>query len=120
MKPLKLKVVFKPARRYADDSIGLAQVTAEEADGDDLKMIDEYRGKTGWILFKPNEPTIEDIPTEQAVVKGELSPSQRLRKKIIALHFKKGGSREGVAEYYQKVMAGIEQSVQDEIDQIED
>lgn len=120
MKPLLLKVVFKPARRYADDSIGLSQVTAEEVSTEDFKIIDEYRGQTGYIMFKPNAPKVEDMPIEDAKVPGELSPSQKLRKKIIALHYRKGGTKEGVADYYKKVMAGLEQSVQAEIDQIED
>lgn len=113
MKPLKLKVIFKPARRYADDSIGLSQVTAEEVSTEDFKTIDEYRGKTGWIVFKPNEPTVEDIPTEEATVAGRKSSSLRLRNALFAKHMHVNGNKDEFPEYYEKVMEGFIKSVND-------
>jgi hypothetical protein len=111
LKPLLLKVVFKPASRYADDSISLKQVTAEEVSTDDFKIIDEYRGKTGWILFKPNAPNADDIPTEEATVTGKKSMSTRLRNALFAKHMHVGGDKDSFPEYYEKVMEGFIKSV---------
>lgn len=111
MKPLKLKVQFKPARRYADDSIGLAQNTLEEVSTEDFKIIDEYRGQQGWILFKPNEPTIKDIPDSDALVKGRKSMSRRLRESLFAKHMTVNGNKDEFPAYYDKVMEGFIKSV---------
>ena len=113
LKPLLLKVVFKPASRYADDSIALKQVTAEEVSTDDFKMIDNYRGKTGWILFKSNPPTVDDIPTEEATVTGRKSQSLRLRNALFAKHMHVENNKDTFPEYYEKVMEGFIQSVND-------
>lgn len=120
MKILLVEANLKDFGRRKDGSVRFSFVSNREMDNDEFSLVDQYYQQNGHLAFKLDEIEASEIPEENTQIKGQLSPSQTLRRKIFALHMKKGGTKDTFTPYYHKVMAGIEQSVQDQIDQLED
>jgi hypothetical protein len=120
MRTLLIEAQFVKFGRRKDGSVGFSFNTTREVTNDEFSLIDKYYQQQGWLAFKINEIEESEIPVEQTSIKGQLSPSQILRRKIFALHMKKGGSKDDFTPYYNKVMSGFEQAVQEQIDELED
>lgn len=75
---IQLPVTMSPAVRKVDDSVKLAFVTNVEIPTEEYMVIDSYRNKAGWLMFKENEFEPTDVPKEDAVSNNK-SPAQRLR-----------------------------------------
>lgn len=111
MKPLKLTAQFTKGNRLKDDSVSLTFVTAEEVTTDLFTQIDQYRKQSGYLLFKVNDFDPSEIPTDNARITGQISPSQYLRNCLFAKHMKTGGTKDTFPAYYEKVMARFAQKV---------
>lgn len=120
MKALLVETTLTKFARRKDGSVALSFTTLKEINKEDFGLMDDYYRKNGWLAFKRDEIEATDVPTENTRVKGQLSPSQMLRRKIFALHMKKGGTADTFPDYYEKVMAGFENSVQEQLDNLED
>lgn len=98
---------FTGYTRKADRSISLRFVTAREYTPDEVKKVDEYFQKEGYLLFKPNRIQVDDIPKEDLETEGK-TKSQRLR--AVLYVFAKEGlglSDEEAAAFYHKEMEKI-------------
>ena len=111
MKPLQLAAQLTKANRKADGSVTITFVTAEEIDTEKFVEIDKYWKQNGFMLFKPNEFQDSEIPTENAKIEGQLSPSQYLRRCLFAKHMAMGGSKDTFPAYYEKAINGFAQAV---------
>lgn len=116
MKTLKLAAQLNKASRRADDSVAITFVTAEEVNTELFGQIDEWRKQSGFVLFKKNDFALSEIPTANAKIEGQRSPSQRLRLALYAKHMNTGGSKETFPEYYDKVIEGFIQATNDSYD----
>ncbi len=105
--------------RLKDGSVNYGFHSLGELTKEAFSLTDDYYQKTGHMAFKTDEITLSDIPDSNTKVPGKRSPSYMLRQKIIALHYKKGGTKDDLGDYYEKVMAGFEVAVQEQIDEIE-
>lgn len=108
-----------PSRKKAG-SVTLKFETMKEISNDEFSLMDQYYRQPGHLAFKMDEISLDEIPDDNTQIKGQISPSKSLRMKLFALHMKKGGKKDNFTPYYTRVMAQFEQSVQDEIDNIED
>lgn len=120
MKILLVEATLTGFNRLKDGSVNLKFTTLQEASKDGFGLMDDYFQKKGHLAFKTDVVEIGDLPTENTRIKGQKSPSQMLRYKLFALHMKKGGTKETFPAYYEKVMAGFERNVQEQLDDLED
>ena len=122
-KPKRILLVEAQMRgmsRNKDGTVNYSLRSLHEVTNDEFALADQYHQRTGHLAFKLDEIKLEDIPEENTKIKGQISPSKRLRLKLFALHMKKGGTKDTFPEYYEKVIAGVESNVQEQIDQLED
>ncbi len=120
MRILLVEAVLKKFARYADGSVGLTFKTMQEMNNDEFSLVDKYYLKTGFLAFKMDEIELDEIPDENTKIKGQISRSKALRKKIFALHMKKGGKASEFKPFYDHYMDRIDNAVQEELDQMED
>lgn len=120
MKILLVEAVLKSFSRVKDGSVKLSFTTMQEMSQDSFTLVDQYYQQPGFLAFKRDEISLDDMPDDNTQVRGRISPSKALRLKIFALHMKKGGNKGDFTPYYQRIMAQFEQVVQDQIDEIED
>lgn len=74
-----------------DGSFNLGFVTELEIrDVNERAKLLDWHNKTGWLTFKENEITPEDIPDEDAATDESKSPSQRLRA-VLYVWWKRNG-----------------------------
>lgn len=99
--------------RVKDGSMNIGFRTAREMSNQEAKDIDSHFQGNGWLVFKENEPTLDEIPDEKAKIKGQISPSQYLRNRLFAKYMAEHGTKEGFDEYYRKAMYGFAQAVDD-------
>lgn len=120
MKILLVEATLTGFNRLKDGSISLKFNTIGEVDKENFSLTDDYYQKNGHLAFKTDAVDLGDMPTENTRIKGQISPSKSLRYRLFALHMKKGGTKETFPDYYQKVMAGFERNVQEQLDDLED
>lgn len=71
---IMIPVTMDIPKRKADSSVKLSFTTNSEVTTNDYMMMDSYRQSSGWLLFRENEFTEEDVPTEDVDV--EIGKSQ--------------------------------------------
>jgi hypothetical protein len=120
VKTLLVEASLTGFSRIKDGSVKFSFKSMREMSNDEFSLVDKYYQQPGWLAFKMDEVSIDDIPAEGTDMKGRYSPSQLLRNKIFALHMKKGGTKEDFTPYYTRIMAGLEESVQSKLDALED
>lgn len=120
MKILLVEATLTKFSRVKDGAVNFGFRSMKEISNDGFALMDKYYQKNGHLAFKLDEIELTDIPTENTQIKGQRSRSQLLRNKILALHFKKGGSKDNFTPVYEEYMDKFEQQVQDELDQLED
>lgn len=99
--------------RVKDGTMNIGFRTAREMSNEEAKQIDSHFQGNGWLVFKENEPALEDIPDAKAEIKGQVSPSQYLRNRLFAKHMANGGTKEDFPDYYHKAIYGFAQAVDD-------
>ena len=120
MKTLLVPATLTSFARKKDGSVKYSFASMSEISNEDFALTDKYYQQNGWLAFKLDEIEAGEIPQENTKVDGQYSPSQTLRRRIFALHMKKGGTKEDFTPYYTRVMAGLEEAIQNQIDAIED
>jgi hypothetical protein len=114
VKPADILLVEAQLRGYSrtkDGSVNISFRTAREMTNDEIALVDKRFQQNGWLAFKQNELRLEDIPTEEAKITGQISPSKQLYNSLFAKHMNSGGKKEDFAEYYRKTMAGFKRAV---------
>lgn len=89
---------FEGLNKLKDGSWSLRFYT-QELSKEDLSVADDFHGGFGWLMFKENEFTIDDIPTDEANDETK-SPSQRLRGVLYLYHKQQGGKPENFNRWY--------------------
>jgi len=90
-------------RRLSDGGLGINFHT-NELDDEEMIAINQYFQKFGWLMFRENEFTPEEIPVEDADFEGK-SASQRLRA-VLFVWWKQKPEGE-FEEFYKKRMEKI-------------
>lgn len=116
---LLLKAQLKPGKRYADGSVGIVFVTAEEIGTDKFAEIDSYRQQNGWLAFFPNEVDLSAIPTENAEEDGTLKLWERQQKALYKLFMLEGGTPQDFGPYYREQMGKFQTAISEQIEALE-
>lgn len=83
---------------YSKDGGVRLGFTTNELTDEDKVIIAKFYQKFGFVLFKSNEFTLEDVPKEQAEDKNK-TPSKRLRA-VLFLLWKQTGEKGDFEAYY--------------------
>jgi len=77
-----------------------AGFATQELNDEDKLILTKLHGQFGYLLFQPNQFTLEDLPTEQAEDKNK-TPSKRQRA-VLFLIWKKLGAKGDFDTYYRE------------------
>lgn len=116
MKHLQLAANVKSYNRRKDRSVTITFESDAEVDTKTLAFIDEMQGESGFVLFRRNQFSADEVPTEDAEIKGAVSPSKYLRNCLFAKHMAEGGKKEEFAKRYEKYIYGLAQEINDSIE----
>lgn len=113
---LKLPGLFKTYHPLVDGSMNLTFQT-QEVDISAKNSIFELHRQFGWILFKPNEIAVKDIPGVQAETKFGESPSKKMRSTIYVLYAEMGKPYgvTGFEKFYEEWMERFRSQILEEI-----
>lgn len=113
---IKLEAIFKTYHPLQDGSMNLTFQTQEIANDTKSQILDLHR-QFGWILFKPNQITIKDIPVTDAEAKFGESPSKKMRSTLYVLYAEMGKPYgvTGFDKFYSEHMERFRNQVLDEI-----
>ncbi len=112
---IQVPVTFGIPKRKADGSVKLEATTSYEVSTDDYMLMDTYRQKAGWLLFKENEFNTEEIPNEQAPTDTK-SPSERLRSVLYVYHMQHSGDPSKFRAFYEATIEKYILQIKDKIE----
>jgi hypothetical protein len=100
----------------SDGSASLRFATQELADAD-FAALKRNLNEFGWILFRPNQFTEEDIPKDDAPRKtrGGRSQSQTLRSVLFLIWERKPSPKDSFDHFYRSEMAVIIESYKEQL-----
>lgn len=114
MNPVIIAAQFiKPISR-ADRSVRLEFETGEVS-GDDIARLYDYRQLQGWLLFSPNELSLEDIPEVRAEEMDAKTPSQRLRN-ILYVYWQQKGKPGTWEQFYITQMSKLVDIIKEKLE----
>lgn len=88
-------------------------VTNEISDEEKL-ILTKLHGQFGYLLFQPNQFSVEDLPTEQAEDKNK-TPSKRLRASLFVL-WQQEGKKGDFENFYREKMEKLISFIKDKLD----
>ncbi len=97
----------------SDGSAGIRFAT-QELGSNDFAELQKMLNAFGYIVFKENEITLEDLPKEDAEDKSK-TPSKRLRASLYVLH-QQLGSKKDFDQFYKEQMDVIIEKVKSHLD----
>jgi hypothetical protein len=77
-------------------------------------LLSKYYQKFGWLLFRENELTAEDIPNEDADFEGK-TPSKRLRA-VLFVYWKQKGEQGDFEDFYRAKMNELTEYIKTKLD----
>lgn len=80
-KGFHIPVIMGNPYHKANDSVTLKFESAKEQTGEEFAELRKFKNQLGWLVFKTNEMTDEDIPKEEAQ-KGDAPMSVQIRKRL--------------------------------------
>jgi hypothetical protein len=113
---ITLPVTFDSATRRASKEVSLRFSSNLEISPEELMEMDRLIQTEGWLLFKPNAITLDDIPTLDAPSDTK-KPSERLRD-IIFIVWKSRGDDGDFDNYYRAQINKIITRYKDMLDEV--
>lgn len=119
---ITVPVTMEIPKRKADGSVKLGFVTNFEISTAEYVIMDEYRQSQGWLLFRENQFTEQEIPTEDVETDLAKSISAQIRDALWVLYKVKGGKpedKEAWNVFYRKQGLAYKARILDEVHLIE-
>lgn len=114
MKPFQVSAQLNSIRFTADKGLSLMFHT-QELSNEEKVSIGEYHYEQGWLCFKPNEWKDEELPTSEAKLDGQKTPSQRLRG-VIFKYWKQQEGRGDFEDFYRKQLEVFIDKIKEKLD----
>lgn len=113
---LKVAAMFKTYHPLVDGSMNLTFAT-QEVDKEMKSDIFDLHRQFGWLVFKPNDITLKDIPKSQAEARFGESPSKKMRSTLYVLYAEMGKPYgvTGFDKFYEEWMERFRSQVLEEI-----
>lgn len=86
----------------------------KELNTSEKAQVMDFHNKAGWLLFKPNEVTAEDIPKQDAEYETK-TPGQRLRSTIF-VWWKQLGGEGDFEDFYRNTMEKFIEHIKQKLD----
>ena len=122
-KIIELPVTLDRSSRKKDRSVTLAFTTLFEVSNEDFSVIDTFHQEAGYLLFKKNAFTEEDIPDEDVEVDLSKSQSTQIRDALWVLYKAQGGSggdEDRWNQFYRKQMQAFKARILEEVRKLEE
>jgi len=119
---IQIGAVLDSSRRKKDGSVSLTFVSNLELSTDEFMVIDTYRQSMGFLLFKENQFTEEEIPEEDVESDIAKSQSTQLRDALWVLYRAEGHNtkdKDAWNVYYRRCMQGFKAKVLDKVHELE-
>jgi hypothetical protein len=114
-KPIQLPTHLTGYTRLKDKSVTLKFATTYEVTNTDLAEIDKYHGQEGWLLFKPNEFSEDEVPKDDAPSDLK-SPSLRLRDVLYVYFMKTHDDASQFSNFYNAALEKYITQVKEKLD----
>lgn len=112
-KPIQIAAILTGFATKVDGGASVRFSTNELADTDVLEL-KRRQGKFGFLMFKPNEFTVDDMPTEAAEDRNK-TPSKRLRA-VLFLMWKQAGEKGDFEVYYRAQVEKVIEHLKNKLD----
>ena len=115
---IMVPVTMDIPKRKADSSVKLSFVTNAEVSTEEYMTMDSYRQSSGWLLYRENEFTAEDVPQEDVDVEVGKSQATQVRDALWVLYVAKGNKTEDKESwnvYYRKQMQNYKAKVLEQV-----
>lgn len=113
MEKIQVPAILTRISFLKDGGVSLGFSTNELSDEEKI-LLSKYYQKFGWLLFRENELTTEDIPTEDADFEGK-TPSKRLRAALF-VYWKQKGKQEDFEDFYRGKMNEFVEHIKTKLD----
>lgn len=110
---IKIPAYFTRFGSRADGSAGLS-FTSQELSNEDFANFRDNLNQFGWLVFKENKFSVEDLPIEQAE-EANKTPSKRMRAVLFVL-WKQEGSKGEFESWYRERMDKLINFVKGKLD----
>lgn len=114
MKTIQIPATIEGVSTLKDGSMSI-RLHSQEMSVEQKVVLMEFVQKFGWLLFRENQFTDEDIPDRDAELDEKKSLSERLRAVIIVEGQQKGIPRDELGSYYRKEMEKRIQEVKNKL-----
>jgi hypothetical protein len=113
---LQIQAVIAKAQTLVDGGLKIT-IDTQEPTPQQFSKLFSLKGKAGWLVFKENEVTLDDIPEiDSDLEAGEKPPSKRIRGKLYLIWERNTDKREPFDLYYRKFMKKIEDKLDEQLD----
>lgn len=122
IRTIQVPVTMGIPKRKADGSVKLEFVTNLEISTDEYMVMDTYRQSIGWLLFRENEFSIEDVPQEDVDAEVGKSQATQVRDALWVLYRARGldiNDKEEWNRFYRKNMQQVKARILDEVHKLE-
>jgi len=113
MEKIQVPAILTRISFLKDGGVSLGFSTNELSDEEKV-LLSKYYQKFGWLLFRENELTAEDIPTEDADFEGK-TPSKRLRA-VLFVYWKQKGKEGDFEDFYRVKMNEFIEHIKTKLD----
>lgn len=121
--PIQMPVTLESTNRKKDRSVSIRFNTLKELTNSEYSELDKRYQSSGWLLFKENEFTEEDIPDEDVETDISKSQSTQLRDVLWVLFKAKGNNgadKEKWNIFYKRNMQAIKARILEEVRLLEE
>jgi len=95
-------------------------ISTQELIPEQAAVLFSLKGKQGWMLFKENEVTPDEVPEQDASELQGKTPSQRLRDRMIVYFSKKHGNTKGFQTWYEEQLDMFGQRYLAKVEELKD
>lgn len=95
-------------------------LSTQELIPEQAAVLFSLKGKQGWMLFKENEVTLDEVPEQDASELQGKTPSQRLRDRMIVYFAKKNGNTKGFQTWYEEQLDMFGQRYLAKVEELKD
>lgn len=123
MNTIQIPVTLDGLSRKKDRSASLRFTTISELSTEDFSELDKKYQDSGWLLFKPNAFSEDEIPEGDVETDIEKPQSVQIRDALWVLFKAKGNSgadKEGFKTFYRKYMQAFKNRILSEVNELEE
>lgn len=119
---IQVPVTLDTSNRKKDRSVTLKFTTTKEMTTDEFMIMDSFHQSAGWLIFKENEITAEEIPKEDVETDTQKSQSVQVRDALWVLYKARGNDpadKDAWNVFYRRQMQLFKSRMLEEVHKLE-